>query len=315
MQTGFSKLKVLAVLTLIAAVFVGSYVYAILRKDLIDDAARKSAAGRFIKLSKGIVHFEMAGPEKGQTVVLIHGFTTPFFIWDNNTDELLEAGFRVLRYDHYGRGFSDRPDLVYDRELYDQQLLEILQKLEIKLPVHLVGLSMGGAVAVTFADRHPDMVSKICLIAPAGFPIKQPLPVKLAKTPILGDYIMALVGDRVVLAGVKKAFVNPEKLPAFEKKFKVQMKYRGFKQALLSTMRYMQMHNLGQTYQRVGKQNKPLALIWGRKDRILPFANSEKVMLAVPHADFQAIEGAGHNANYENPQMVNPILLKFLQSP
>jgi pimeloyl-ACP methyl ester carboxylesterase len=218
----------------------------------------------------------------------------------------------VLRYDHYGRGFSDRPDVVYDRDLYDQQLLELLQKLDIEPPVHLVGLSMGGAVATIFADRHPEWVNKLGLIAPAGYPIEEPLVVKIVTLPILGDYLMAVVGDRVILEGVKDAFVYPEKLPAFEEKFNVPLQYAGFQRAVLSTLRHMDMNNLGETYQRVGQQQKPVLLLWGHKDKVLPYANSEKVREAIPHLEFRDILGAGHNLNYENPEIVNPMLQEFL---
>lgn len=308
------SLKPTALLTviLILVALVASYIYASTSKPALDEEARQAAPGRFIHLSRGIVHYEMAGPENAETVVLIHGLATPSFVWDNNYQALLSAGFRVLRYDHYGRGFSDRPDVVYDRDLYDQQLLELLQKLDLKPPVHLVGLSMGGAVATIFADRHPDSVARLGLIAPAGFPIEESLAVKLVKLPILGDYLMALVGDRVVLAGVKEAFVDPGKLPAFEEKFKVPLQYAGFQRAILSTLRHMHMNSLAETYHRVGKQQKPVLLLWGRKDQVLPFANSEKVREAIPHLLFRDIDGAGHNLNYENPEIVNPMLQEFL---
>lgn len=90
------------------------------------------------------------------------------------------------------------------------------------------------------------------------------------------------------------------------------MKYRGFNEALLSTMRHMNMKSLGDTYGRVGKQEKPVLLIWGRQDDVLPFKNSEKVKEAIPHVLFHAIKGAGHNLIYENPEIVNPILYEFL---
>lgn len=306
------KSKALLIVVLIILALIASYLYAINSKPEIDDEARQAAPGRFIQLSKGMVHYEMAGPESARTVVLIHGLATPYFIWDNNYDALVSAGFRVLRYDHYGRGFSDRPDVVYDRDLYDQQLLELLQKLDIKRPVHLVGLSMGGAVATIFADRHPDIIDKLGLIAPAGFPIDEPLVVKLATIPILGDYLMAVVGDRVILEGVKEAFVDPDKLPAFEEKFNLPLQYAGFQRAVLSTLRHMEMNNLAETYQRVGQQQKPVLLLWGHKDNVLPFANSEKVREAIPHLVFRDIVDAGHNLNYENPEIVNPILQEFL---
>lgn len=306
------KSNTLLIVVLIVLALIASYLYAINSKPELDDEARKAAPGRFIQLSRGMVHYEMAGPESARTVVLIHGLATPSFIWDYNYDALVNAGFRVLRYDHYGRGFSDRPDVVYDRELYDQQLLELLQKLEIKPPVHIIGLSMGGAVATIFADRHPDIVDKLGLIAPAGFPIDEPLVVKLATMPILGDYLMAVVGDRVIFEGVKDAFVDPDKLPEFEIKFKVPLQYDGFQRAVLSTLRNMEMNSLVETYQHVGQQQKPVLLLWGHKDNVLPFANSEKVREAISHLVFRDIVDAGHNLNYENPEIVNPILQEFL---
>jgi pimeloyl-ACP methyl ester carboxylesterase len=310
----FLKIFALTIFVLIVLILIVSYAVSISKKPVINDEARKTATGQFVELPKGIVHYEIKGPENGQTIVLIHGFTTPYFVWDRNIDELTKAGFRVLRYDHYGRGFSERPDVVYDRDLYDQLLIKLLQKLNIKLPIHIVGLSMGGAISVIFADRHPEMISSVSLIAPAGFPIKEPFVIKLAKAPIIGDYIMAVLGDKFILAGQRKAFVHPEKFPEYEEQFKVQIKYKGFNQALLSTMRYMKMNQLADEYDRVGKQNKPVLLIWGNKDQILPFSNSEQIKTAIPHVEFHEVDGAGHNVNYENPEMVNPILIKFLRN-
>jgi len=313
MKKGFIKMFVLILFILIIVFLIGSYVFSISKKTSLTEEARKAAIGQFIELSKGIIHYELTGPQYGETVVLIHGFTTPSFVWDYNVDALKNAGFRVLRYDHYGRGFSDRPKIKYDRDLYDQELIELLQKLNIKLPVNIVGLSMGGAISVVFADRHPEMVSTVSLIAPAGFPAEQSFAIKLAKAPIIGDYIMAVMGDRVVLSGVKKAFVQPDKLPEYENRFKVQMQYKGFTESLLSTLRYMHMDQLEDSYERLGKQNKPVLLIWGRKDQILPFSHSAKVKSAIPNIEFYAIENGGHTVNYEDPEIVNPILVKFLK--
>ncbi len=124
---------------------------------------------------------------------------------------------------------------------------------------------------------------------------------------------MAVLGDAVLLSEIQGAFAEPEKLSKYEEKFKVQMKYRGFKRALLSTLRNMHMHSLSETYKRIGKQKKPVLLLWGRKDHVLPFTNSERVKEAIPHLEFHAIQGAGHNSNYENPEIVNPLLVRFLR--
>lgn len=303
----------LIVSALVLLVLVVSYIFAVSSKPILDDHARKAAPGSFIQLSKGNVHYQLIGPADAETVVLIHGLVTPSFIWDNNYQDLVAAGFRVLAYDHFGRGFSDRPDVNYDRDLYDQQLLELLQKLNIKTPVHLVGLSMGGAVATVFADRHPEKVAKLSLIAPAGFPINESLTIKIAQLPIIGDYLMAVLGDWVIFEGVKDAFIDADKLTGFEAKFKLPLKYAGLQRAILSTLRTMDMNGLSDVYQRVGEQQKPILLIWGDQDKVLPISNSLKVKQAIPHARVHTIVGAGHNLNYENPENVNPLLVEFLK--
>ncbi len=313
MAIAILKSKIVAGIIIIGALIFGSYFYSIGKKEVLDDTVRKTAAGSFVQLSRGIIHYEIAGPPGGKPVVLIHGFTTPYFIWDNNFDELVKAGFRVMRFDHFGRGFSDRPAVTYDRDLYDTELLELLDVLEIAKPVHLVGLSMGGGIAVIFTARHPDIVSKVCLLAPAGFPTRELFSMKLGKAPLIGDYIMAVAGDGIILSGIRKAFVKPDRLGEFREKFMVQMRYTGFKRALLSTLRYMHMNDLGELYKQVGQQDKPVLLIWGKEDQLLPYTQSEQVREAIPQVEIHLIEGAGHNACYEFPELVNPLLIRFLK--
>ena len=88
----------------------------------LDDNIRRGLPGQFIKLSDGYVHYELSGPDDGPVVILIHGFSAHYFVWDDTHPALTKAGFRVLRYDLYGRGFSDRPNVTYDEQLFDRQL-------------------------------------------------------------------------------------------------------------------------------------------------------------------------------------------------
>ena len=125
---------------------------------------------------------------------------------------------------------------------------------------------------------------------------------------------MALIGDRVVLEGVRRAFIDPGKLIDYERKIKLSLKYRGFHHALLSTLRHMNMNDMEDVYYRVGLRKTPVLLFWGRQDRVLPFANSRKALKAIPTAALRAIDKAGHNLNYENPEAVNTHLINFFQS-
>jgi len=113
-----------------------------------------------------MTHYDISGPKPGEIVVLVHGNATPYFSWDKNMDALTGAGFRVIRYDLYGFGYSDRPDVDYTRALYDRQLMELLEKLNISCPFNLVGTSQGGSIAVCFTATHPEKVKKLALLSP-----------------------------------------------------------------------------------------------------------------------------------------------------
>lgn len=87
----------------------------------LDDLARMEAPGSFITLAKGKVHYETAGPGNGVPLVLVHGLSVPGYIWDPIFHPLARAGFRVIRFDLYGRGFSDKPKVRYDVAVFDTQ--------------------------------------------------------------------------------------------------------------------------------------------------------------------------------------------------
>jgi pimeloyl-ACP methyl ester carboxylesterase len=281
-------------------------------KLALDDEARRSLPGQFVELPDGVVHYELGGPPEGQKVVLVHGFTTPYFVWDHNFQALIEAGFRVLRYDLYGRGYSDRPDIVYGLDLYDRQLLNLLAALDINEPVDLVGLSMGGPITGTFTDRHPELVRRLCLIAPAGFPIEDSSNPILSVEPVSEEELKRAVEDQALIERIPNNFYRPEDFPQYEEEFRKQMRYEGLNHALLSTLQNVPLHNMEDTFQRVGKQDRPVLLIWGDHDQLLPMANNERFREAIPHIEFHAIEEAGHCVNYEKPDQVNRLLTGFL---
>ncbi len=281
---------------------------------ILDAQARVNAPGQFVALSDGITHYELAGPLTGQPVVLVHGFSVPYFIWDVTFDALVKAGFRTLRYDLYGRGYSDRPDLVYDADLFERQLVALFSALDIKQPADLIGLSMGGPIVALFAARHPERVRKLGLIDPAGFSVRIPIAARLMQVPILGEWLMDRFGSRTLVAGLTQDFYEPDQFPGFQEKYSVQMEYVGFKRALLSTMRHGPLRNMEEAYRRAGQQEHPTLLIWGREDRTIPIELSARVKAAMPHAEFHPIDQAGHIPHYERPDLVNPIIVEFLKT-
>jgi len=303
----FAGLVLLGALILLAL----NYVHHDQETAEMDDGARRGTAGSYVTLPDGVTHYELGGPGDGRTVVLIHGFSVPYYIWDPTFDGLVNAGFRVLRYDLYGRGYSDRPDEKYGVELYDRQLLNLLTAFKIQGPVDLAGASMGGPIAIIFAARHPERVRTISLFDPAYFS-GEPVPWPL-KTPVVGEYIIDAIWAPKLSDSQKEDFIHPERYPDYFARYGTQMRYRGFRRALLSSIRHFFHYNDGPEFRQVGQSHKPVLVVCGREDKDVPFDVSKKVLAAIPQAEFHPIDDAAHVPFYEHPEIVNPILIDFLR--
>jgi pimeloyl-ACP methyl ester carboxylesterase len=273
---------------------------------------RKEAPGKFVELPNGYTHYDLAGSRAGRPVILVHGFSIPYYIWDPTFHALANAGIHIIRYDIFGRGFSDRPDEIYNLDLFVNQLYYLIKELGLNSPVDLIGLSMGGPISIAFCDRHPKSVRKLGLIDPAGVPMRSTVLGKLMLRPWIGEFVLNLIGNWVLLSQLTKDFKEPEKFPAFVEKAKRQMRFKGYKRALLSTLRHDALSNLSDIYQRIGQQERDSLLIWGIEDKLIPYKFSAIIRNAIPQITFFGIEDAGHIPHYERPEIVNPILLNFL---
>ena len=278
----------------------------------LNESTRKETDGSFITLADGVTHYELGGTENGKPVVLVHGFSVPYFIYDPTFDFLVNSGFRVLRYDLIGRGFSDRPRVAYDIHLFVRQLKDLLDALEFK-KVNLIGLSMGGAITASFVNQHPQYVSKHVLIDPAGAKrVTLSWLLEATKLPIFGELALGLFGSGNMVKNIASDLFDPNLVEHFQSHYKIQMQYKGFKHAILSTMRNNMLESFYETYAQIGMLKKPTLLFWGKNDTTVPFEDSKIILKVLPHAEFHAVENCGHIPHYEKPEIVNPILLEFL---
>ena len=275
----------------------------------LNDVTRKEASGSFITLADGVTHYELSGPANGKPVVLVHGFSVPYFIFDITFEFLVNSGFRVLRYDLLGRGFSDRPNVDYNSQLFVRQLKNLLDALDLK-NISLIGLSMGGAITAAFISQYPNYVNKYVLIDPAGVQRTDLLLIlKALKLPIVGELALGLFGSGTMVKSIASDLFDPKSVEHFQSQYKIQMQYKGFKRAILSTMRSDMLESFLEIYAQL---HIPTLLFWGKKDKTTPFENSNILLKTLPHAEFHAIENCGHIPHYEKPDIVNPILLEFL---
>jgi pimeloyl-ACP methyl ester carboxylesterase len=280
----------------------------------LDEITRSSAPGAFVRLQDGNTHYELGGPESGAPVVLVHGFSVPQFIWDPTFEHLTEEGFRVLRYDLFGRGFSDRPKVRYNIDLFCKQLRELLDTLEFSSPVRLFGLSMGGPLSASFAAQYPEEVEGLVLIDPAGAcAVELPFGMKIGILPGIGELGFGLFGDETLVKGIADDFFGKDLVAQFQDKYRVQMKYKGFKRAILSTLRNGAVGDFSAAYRAIGEAGIPTLLIWGEQDQTLPLAHSEIIRELIPGIQFHPITNCGHVPHYEKPEEVNQIISRFLE--
>lgn len=276
----------------------------------LDDAARAGASGQFISLTHGTTHYELAGPTPGRPVVLVHGFSVPYYIWDSTAVALKRSGYRVLRYDLFGRGFSDRPRATYDGAFYVEQLNALLDSLAIIDRVDLVGLSFGGPVASQFAVNHPDRVRTMTLIDPMSERPDVPL---LLRIPLVGSWMWKVSVVPGMAAGQMTDFLHPERYPMWIDQYLPQMQYEGFGRALLSTMIEASSIDFDDLYAQVAATGIPVMLIWGRQDQTVPFEKSDVARRNIPAVEFVAVDSAGHLPHIEQAALVNARLLSFLE--
>ena len=304
----------LGILLALVLLFAGLYLILNVEKLDLTNTERDNAAGDFVELSAGMVHYQLEGPEDSPLVVLVHGFSVPAYIWDPTFIALTETGHQVLRFDLYGRGYSDRPDVEYDIGLFSTQLEELISALEVDEPVHLIGLSMGGPIVARYANSHPDLVRSITLIAPEVVHVtwKDIFPMNL---PGVGEYVMAVYLEPIYLPKWQGSdFSQPERFPDWEERYRVQFQYHGIGRALLSTIRNLVDLNAELEYQKLNESELPVLLIWGKDDQTITWENMQVLQGLLPDMQVQILEKGGHIVHYEFPEIVNHILLEYLNS-
>ncbi|MYN17158.1 alpha/beta fold hydrolase [Rugamonas sp. FT107W] len=280
-------------------------------KSILDDQARNSAGapGAFVALSDGVTHYEAAGPANGRVALLVHGFSVPSYIWDPTFKTLADAGYRVIRYDLFGRGLSDRPDAAYDGAFYDRQIDDLLKALQANGPVDLFGLSFGGYVTAHYASTHPQRVRTLTLVDPSN--TRPVIPWQL-RAPLLGPYLFQVGAVPGMADNQASDFLHPEQFPGWADRYRPQMAYRGFGRALYRSRMQLAEVDFDAMYTAIAKAGLPVQLIWGKQDPTLPVAQSAHIRQAMPALTYVEIDQSGHLPQMEQTAIFNQHTLAFL---
>ncbi|WP_456391071.1 alpha/beta fold hydrolase [Profundibacter sp.] len=294
---------------LIAAPFIAEH-----RRQPMDDAARKGASGKFTNLPSGLTHYQWHGPQNGPTAVCVHGLATPGYVWDALVTGLNHMGYRVLTYDLYGRGYSDRVAGPQDAEFFMRQLEELLEDQGVDGGIMMLGYSMGGAIATCYGAKHPEMLERLILLAPAGLGVKPgKLYLFITKTPIIGDWIMLVLGGWFLRKGLKVDANTPSEIPDIYAMQKADTYVRGFLPAILSSQRNLLTDDLVREHKMLAKASVPVAAIWGEADAAIPLSGLGKLTEINHKARQTMIPDAPHSLPYTYPKEVIKAIQEFLR--
>jgi pimeloyl-ACP methyl ester carboxylesterase len=291
----------LAFLALVAA-------YPFLREAMrkpMNEAARRNAPGQVARLSQGVTHYQWHGAREGPVVVCIHGLTTPSFVWGGVEKGLVRMGYRVLTYDHFGRGWSDRPKGVQDRAFFLRQLEDLLADQEVKGDLTVIGYSMGGAIATVFAARHPDRIRHLVLLAPAGTgKVGASLAERLVRLPGIGAWLMMLRYPGILRRGLAAEKDVASTVPGISKLQAAELDWRGFVPAVRESLRGILSETLEADHRALKDAGVPTLAIWGADDDVIPLVASETLTAWNDTMRNIVINGAGHGLTYTHTDEV-----------
>jgi len=282
-----------AALCLAAALF--------MQRETEDVAQRGSCPppGRFVSLPCGRTHGVVEGVEHGDMVVLVPGATLGLGVWHELPAALVRQGYRVLRFDLLGRGLSDRPRLRYDADLFDTQLTQLLDSVAGVRPVHLVGLAFGCLVGAEFARRHPHRVQSLALLGPDGFGVSMTAGDRIRQWPGVGDVLVRCIGNRRLMARLDTYTAQASILAWLRALLADELKRKGFKRALLSSVRHMPIHDARSLYREVDGAAFPMRVVWGACDAITPVPHGAVLRGTFERARVQVLPAVGHLPHVE----------------
>lgn len=271
------------------------------RKPDMSDALRATAPGQFARLSDGKTHYQWHGPKTGRVLVCIHGLTTPSFVYNALLPGLTDLGYRVLTYDLYGRGFSDRPRGVQTRSFFIRQLRDLLQDQGVVTPVTLIGYSMGGGIATVLAAEEPHRINRLILLAPVGMEYRiTALNDVIRRSGSFGLWLMLAFGGAMLRRGTRDPSIPKD----LARRMADETRLRGYLPAVLSSQRNFLAAPLEEEHRIIAADGVPILAIWGETDTIIPLSALGQLVQWNRDARNVTVPGAGHGLAFTHPDAV-----------
>lgn len=254
------------------------------------------------------VHFKRGGKK---LLLLIHGLSSPIFVWDRLLKYLELYDYDYLIYDLWGRGKSDKPKTIYNTALYHSQLdylLEDIKKIKKYKNFSYAGMSLGGWIATSYASIHKQNLDKVILIDPLGFHLK----INQIYTTLLGSKMTENFLSKFSKPFFKHLsyydFHDYKNISYYQKKMmeslETKEEIKGFTHSVLSTLKNVLSEDMKTAYHNLQDKQKDILLIWGDKDKTIPYKTSGLLREILPESKFITIRKAGHIPHCEKAEEV-----------
>ena len=275
------------------------------------EAAYLRAPGDLRQVGPWRLHLRDTGPRDAPAILFFHGFGSSLHTWEAWASAL-ESTYRVVRFDLPGNGLSD-PDPTgdYSDERSLQLFLAVMDSLGLA-KAGIAGHSIGGRLAWTFAARHPERVERLVLVAPDGFASPGFEYGRAADVPASLALMRYMLPKPLLTMSLEPAYADPTVMtPALATRYHEMMLAPGARQAMLARMRQTV---LTDPVPQLRGIQAPTLLIWGKEDAMIPFANADDYLGALPNARLSALPGVGHVPQEERAELGLEALSDFLRA-
>ena len=254
------------------------------------------------------IHFQEFGPADGSAVVFVHGSgpgASGHSNFKGNVQHLVDAGFRVVVPDLPGFGYSSKPvDRDYTTDFFRAALVGLISALNIN-QCALIGNSLGGAISIRSALDHPELITKLVLMAPGGI---EELDTYMAM-PAMAKMISNFVGgalDREGLRNVLKTLVYD---PVHVTDELVDERWAILQEQPPEVLGRMIIPNMETE---LSQLQCPVLSFWGVDDELLPASGGQKITRACKPSRHVDVAECGHWVMVEHQRMFNAACLDFL---
>jgi len=241
------------------------------------------------------------------TIVFVHGMGHwTQAAWDFVAAELA-ATHRIVAFDLPGFGDSAKPNVAYSLPFFTATLHGLVETLQLER-FALVGHSLGGLIAASYAAAYPQLIRLLGLVDPAGFLRTPKLVLKIAGSrPITWLFGKIRPSRGFVRRTFTSAVFDAATIPNdyHERAFALSQDHtmtRAFASVYANSMRAFL--GIDALHARLGQYAGPVLIVWGRNDRFVPIAGLATARRVYPQADVLEIADCGHCPNMERPDVV-----------